>query len=132
MSKILWKFSEPLQYENVLDDFEIEYAFRISDEFKQFITECNGGVPNKNIFDVPQVGKVLANLLSFNKDDDENVYLVLGNFIKNEKLYALPFATDGFGNYICLKGQEIAFWNHETDSMDKIADSLEAFLNMLH
>lgn len=132
MSKIEWEFSQPLESDNILDDFEIDYAFRISDNLRDLIKANNGGIPNKGIFDSPREGMVFAGLLSFNKDDEETVYMVLNSIVKSGKISMVPFGTDGFGNLICMRGNEIVFWNHESDKVEIIADSLFEFLDMLH
>jgi SMI1 / KNR4 family. len=132
MHEINWEFSQPLENSSILDDFEIDYAYQIPDELKELIKLNNGGIPTQNIFDSPRDGLVLAGLLSFNKDDEETVYTVLNNFITNGRLKMLPFGTDGFGNLICMKGKKVIFWRHESDTVALVADSLTAFLNMLH
>ncbi len=133
MSKsIAWKFSQPLSNANVLDDLEIDYCFKMESDFKEFIIKNNAAYPSPNAFDKPRKDLVLSNLLSFNKEDDESVYSVINLFVKNGKLTMLPFATDGFGNMICIKGKQILFWNHENGNAQIVADSLGTFLQMLH
>ncbi len=132
MSQLEWKFKEPLEDENIIENFETEYGYQINDKLKEFLIKNNGGIPNKRIFDSPRQGLIISNLLSFNKDGEETVYMVLKNFQENGKLSMLPFATDGFGNFICIKNDQIVLWNHESDLIEKIADSLGDFLNMLH
>lgn len=133
MSKsIAWKFSQPLSNANVLDDFEIDYCFKMEPDFKEFIKKNNAAYPSPNAFDKPCKDLVFSNLLSFNKEDDESVYSVINLFVKNGKLTMLPFATDGFGNMICIKGKQILFWNHENGNAQIVADSLGTFLQMLH
>lgn len=132
MNEIKWEFVEPLVDENVLDDFEIDYAFEFPDIFKNFIIKNNGAIPDKKLYDVPCKGMVLAGLLSFNQNGEENIYMVLDNFIEEGRITMLPFGTDGFGNFVCLKGKQIVFWDHETDIAEKIADSFSEFINMLY
>ncbi len=132
MNEIKWEFSEELEKEDLLDDFETEYAYRLPHDLKELIKNHNGGVPNKPVFDRPRKGMVLSNLLSFQQNGEETVYMVIDNFRLNGTIEMLPFATDGFGNMICCKKGAIVFWNHETNQVENIADSLGAFLEMLH
>lgn len=133
MSKsISWKFNQALSNAHVLEDFEIDFCFKMEPEFKKLIKENNAAYPSPNVFDKPYKDLVFSNLLSFNKEDDESVYSVVSLFERNGKLEMLPFATDGFGNMICIKGKQILFWNHENGISQVIADSLGSFLEMLH
>lgn len=132
MNDIKWEFSEKLESESVLDDFEIEYVYRLPDDLKMLIKRHNGGIPKKSVFDRPRKGMMLSNLLSFNKKGEETIYMVIHNFLHNGKITMLPFATDGFGNMICYKDGAIVFWNHESDTVENVADSLSIFLDMLH
>ena len=132
MKKIIWDFVLPLEDDSILDNFEIDYAYRIPEDLRQLIIKNNAGMPEQNIFDSPREGMVLAGLLSFNKNDDQTVYMVLNNFIENGKIKMLPFGTDGFGNIICMKDDKVVFWSHETEDTKIIANSLDDFLEMLH
>lgn len=132
MNNIKWEFSEKLESEAVLDSFEKEYVYQLPNDLKALIKDYNGGIPNKSVFDRPRKGMVISNLLSFNKNDEETVYMVIRNFIDNGKITMLPFATDGLGNMICYKDKTIIFWNHESGMVENVADSLNDFLDMLH
>mgnify|MGYP004524959015 CR=1 FL=1 len=132
VNKIIWDFTLSLEDDSILDNFEIDYAYRIPEDLKKLIRENNAGIPEQNIFDSPKEGMVFAGLLSFNKNDEETVYMVLNNFIINGKLEMIPFGTDGFGNIFCLKCNKVVLWNHENEDIKIIADSLSNFLEMLH
>lgn len=132
MAKLKWKFSTPLEHEGLLEDFENEYGVSIPTELKRVITEHNGGVPDEDIFDYPKQGMIFAGLLSFNHGDEETVYMAANQFLQNGKLRMLPFATNGFGDFICLKNNRVVLWKHESDSTEEIAGSVEIFLNLLH
>lgn len=132
MNKIEWQFVQPLEDGRILEDFEFDYYFLIPDEMKELIQKNNAGIPDKGVFDFPRKGMVLAGLLSFNRGDDETVYTAMKSFVKDGRLTALPFGTDGFGNFVCVRDSKIVFWNHELDIVENIADSLSEFLNMLH
>lgn len=132
MNQIKWDFAEPMSSASTLEAFEKRYSHKIPDTLKSLILEHNGGYPDKNIFDKPQEGMVLSNLLSFNEDSADGVYLYLPSFEAEGGITALPFATDGFGNLICEADGRIFFWRHETGELDPLAGSIDGLLDMLH
>ena len=130
---ITWRFCHKLKDNSVLDKIELAYKFKIPEELKSIILKYNAGSPNKNTFDKPTTGRTFSNLLSFNKDDDDNVYTMIKAIHDNKKLTILPFGSDGFGNAICVtKPGAIVFWDHEQSLVKPIASSFEQFLSMLH
>lgn len=132
MNKITWDFAQPLNSMDVLNTFERRYSHEIPDVLKSLILEHNGGYPNKDVFDKPQKGMVFSNLLSFNEDSADSVYLYLPSFESEGGIIALPFAADGFGNLLCEEGGKIFFWRHETEEFDLVAESIDELLDMLH
>lgn len=129
---IVWEFVEPLQKDDTLDEFERGFAYQIPEDLKALIRKFNRGYPDHDAFDVPRKGMVFSNLLSFNQNGKENVYLYLDAFKDGETLWGLPFATDGFGNVLCEKGGKIFFWSHETECLEPVADSIAELLALLH
>ena len=132
MDKITWDFVKPLNSPDVLEAFEHRYLHKIPDALKALILEHNGGYPDRYVFDRPQKGMVFSNLLSFNEESVESVYLYLPLFEFKGGITALPFAKDGFGNLLCEADGKIFFWSHETDELDPVAESIDDLLNMLH
>lgn len=132
MNQITWDFVEPINSTGVLDTFEQRYSHTIPNALKSLILEYNGGYPDKNIFDKPKEGIVFSNLLSFNEDSADGVYLYLPSFEAEGGITALPFATDGFGNLVCEADGKIFFWRHETGERDSVAESIDELLDMLH
>lgn len=132
MNQIKWKFSVPLEKDGVLEDFERDYGVSIPTDLKRIIINHNAAIPDKDTFDYPTKGMVFAGLLSFNHSDEETVYMAASQFFQNGKLQLLPFATNGFGDFLCLKDTKVVLWNHENNSTEDIADSVESFLNLLH
>lgn len=129
---IVWEFVEPLQENDTLDEFERSFAYQIPEELRALIRKFNGGYPDQDALDVPRKGMVLSNLLSFNQDSEESVYLYLDAFMNGGTLWGLPFATDGFGNVLCEKKGKIFFWHHETECLEPVADSIAELLDLLH
>ena len=132
MNNITWDFAEPLSSSDALETFERRYSHEIPGALKALILEHNGGYPDKDVFDRPREGMVFSNLLSFNEDSEESVYLYLSTFEYAGGITALPFATDGFGNLLCELDGKIYFWWHETEEFDPVAGSIDELLNMLH
>lgn len=129
---IVWEFVEPLQKDDTLNEFERGFAYQIPEELRALIQKFNCGYPDQDTFDIPRRGMVFSNLLSFNQDSEESVYLYLDEFKDGGTLWGLPFATDGFGNVLCEKEGKIFFWSHETESLEPVADSVTELLNLLH
>ena len=75
---------------------------------------------------------VFSHLFSFNESSAEGVYLFLPLFEKENGLFMLSFATDGFGNLICEEDGKSIFWRHETEEFELVADSIEELMNSLH
>ena len=65
------------------------------------------------------------------KADTDSVFVAL-SVISDTNL--LPFGIDPFGNYICysLKDKSVVFWDHETDGITAVSNSLSAFLESLY
>ena len=132
-SNITWRFCHKLKNKAVLDKIESMFNFSIPEDLKDIIIKYNAGSPDKNIFDRPTRGRVFSNLLSFNKDDDDNVYTIIIAIHGSNKLSLLPFGSDGFGNAICItKNGNVVFWSHEEESVQQVATSFNKFLSMLH
>ena len=102
-------------------------------ELKELIIEANAATPAKYNFMVGNVEKVLGAILSFNQNeaDTDSVFVAL-SVISDTNL--LPFGIDPFGNYICysLKDKSVVFWDHETDNITDVSNSLSEFLESLY
>ena len=66
-----------------------------------------------------------------NETDTDSVFVAL-SAVTDTNL--LPFGIDPFGNYICysLSNNKVVFWDHETDGITVVSDSLSAFLDSLY
>ena len=73
-NELVWEFDEPLQKESAIEDFEIDFAYKIPSEIKTLIQKHNCAYPSKDTFDTPREGMVFAHLLSFNPDSSESVF----------------------------------------------------------
>lgn len=135
MNNIIWKRVKSLSRFNSLDNFEQEYDITLPDNLKEFIITNNGGRPNLDIIKTADGKEVeIKALLSFNKEDPENIYKVIDYFKKQFNGNIVPIATEPSGNYFCidLTNNSIVYWEHETNDLIFIAKDLVEFLNSLY
>lgn len=124
-----WKYVKPTSFENV-KEIEKLYGIELTDSLKALIFEANNGRPELDTFDtVSGKGKQFKKILSYNKDDTENMYSCIDLF-KDTKLF--PFGDDPAGNYICMDGDKVVFFNHESGETEFVANSLKDFIYSLY
>lgn len=130
---IEWKYKIEVANTDVFAEIEKERKVSFPNELKKLIIEANASTPTKYNFMVGNTEKVLGAILSFNRNesDTDSVFTAL-NAITDINL--MPFGIDPFGNYICysLQDKKVVFWDHETDSISSVSDSLSAFLDSLY
>lgn len=126
-----WKYKEPLKDKNVFKEIEDKYDIKIPDTLKKLVIDANGGTPEKYRVMVNNTERVFAVVLSYNRDDHDNIYTSLDRFVKKG---LLPFGEDPFGNIFCieLKSNKVVFWNHEFDKTVPAHSSLSTFINSLY
>lgn len=129
-----WKYVKPIESLDLISEFENEFCYIFPDEYKQCVSQYNGGRPSKRIFDTSTSKECeMKSLLSFNHYDRETIWSV--NQRDDEFLTSyIAFATDSSGNLICFnrKDNSIVFVNHETNSVDMIAGDFSSFLDSLY
>lgn len=138
MSELEWKLAFPLEDDTAIKKIEGILGKDLPAEFSEVIIKFNEASPSKRNFKTDKDAEhVFCNLISFNEDEDTNVFNTLEILRSNgleEEMFA--FGEDPFGNYICLyyKGNDVkvVFWNHETGKTDKISDSFSEFLKSLY
>jgi len=126
-----WKYVKELKNKTAIDNIEEKSNIKIPEDLKQVIIKYNGGRPEKNVFDTTcSKERVMKSLISYNKDDKENIYLYTGFFDKK----LLPFAVTEFGDLICYNKNtnEIELYLHEQDKCEKICDNILEFFNKLY
>lgn len=126
-----WKYIKEIKDQKAIEKIEIIYNIRIPILLKQIIMQYNGGRPLYNIFDtIYSKEKVFKSLISYNKDDKDNIYLYEEIFDKG----LIPFANTEFGDIICLnnKTNEVELYLHELDKTEKICDSISEFFDKLY
>lgn len=101
----------------------------LPESFRRFVDGNDGAAPDGNIFEV-----------AGNGDASVDHFLPVAeipywkNLAQDLPLRAFPIAADGCGNYVVIgEGEQgpIFFWDHETGSLTKLAETLEQFLTLL-
>lgn len=110
-----------------------KYNVTIPDDLVKLLNEANAATPSKTKFMLRVDEKILGAVLSFNPGEAEADSFETAMSVGFDK-DIIPFGIDPFGNYICYNGKDgsIVFFDHEEDSITKISDSLEDFLNLLY
>lgn len=126
-----WKYIKTLKDNNSITDIERKYKIKIPNYLKDLIIKYNGGRPEKNIFDTEKnKERVFKCLLSYNKEDRENIYIYDDLF----KMNYIPFANTPPGDVICLniKNDKIELYLHEIDKFEFVCEDIEIFINGLY
>ena len=135
MNNIIWKRVKTLSDLNSLNKFEKEYRISLPDSLKDFITINNGGRPSLDIIKTETGKEVeIKALLSFNKDDTENIYNVIEYFKKEFNGTIVPIATEPSGDYFCIDitNGSIVYWEQETDAVTFISKNFNEFIRSLY
>lgn len=126
-----WKYVKPLNNPNAVEEFEKTHGMIFPVDLKEIIKCYNGGRPELKLYDTAtEKDKEFKTLLSFNETDIENIYKYCDVDSSNKTM--IPFASDSAGNLFVLKAGKIYLWNHESDTLNFIADKFTDFLNSLH
>lgn len=131
MNNITWKYVKPLVNLESIAEYETLTESILPDDIKELIKMYNGGRPSLKYYDLPkEKDKEFKTLLSFNRNDIENVFAFYPPDSANEKI--VPFASDPAGNLFVIKEGKIFLWLHESDTIVFLAESFAAFLEILH
>ncbi|MCQ2593317.1 MAG: SMI1/KNR4 family protein [Treponema sp.] len=136
-----WRSVKPLVFETEIEEFELKIKYQFPTSFKELIQLYNGGKPSDKIFNTKATkGRVFNNLLSFNKSDPVNIWMLndwdglMSDWNKDGLMNSyVAFAQDPFGNLICFEksNNHIIFIDHETLSIELVADSFTKFIDSL-
>ena len=125
-----WKYIKPTSLEKI-QAVEKEYGISLPQDLINILLECNNGRPEKSLFKVAGIERVFKKILSYNREDKENVYLFI-DLIKKEDSALFPIAIDPAGNFICLYNGTIAFWEHESGNKRYICDTISELIEQLY
>ena len=136
-----WRAIRPLTSDTVIEEFEEYIGYRFSDTFKEFIRAYNGGKPSHKVFNTKKTReRVFNDLLSFNKEDQNNIWLTndrkgfMSDWNKDGMMENyVVFAEDAFGNLICfdISDSSIVLIDHENKEAEYISASFEKFIKGL-
>ena len=118
--------------EDLITEAENKFCIKLPNDIKAVFLVANNGRPSVCTFDSPSEKEhVLKKLLSFKKEDVENIYKAK-TVVDNDDTSLFPLANDPSGNLICLKNNKIVYWHHETGTAEFLANSFTDFLNSLY
>ena len=126
-----WKYLKPLKELKSIQEVEKTYNVNIPQYLKNIILEYNGSRPELKCFDTQHYQeKALKSLLSYNKEDKENIYMFDDIFSKGY----IPFAITEFGDLICIenKSGNIKLYMHEQDIFEYICETIGKFFEILY
>lgn len=126
-----WKYVKSLTDDKSIANIEQKYDVEIPKYLKDIIIKYNGGRPLKNIFNTKNnKEKVFKSLLSYNKEDKENIYIYDDLFYKGY----LPFAITPSGDLICINFEKLSveLYLHESDTFEWICNDINNFIDNLY
>lgn len=126
-----WKYKIDLQSEQVFEEIAKEYGSIVPEMVKDFVRKYNAATPEKYNFLVGGTEKVFGAVLSFNKNDADNVFSAL-KIVSDKNM--LPFGIDPFGNYICVRLTDnmVYFWDLEADAAFATGKTFDEFIKSLY
>ena len=132
-----WFGAKELKSPDLIAEFEHMFSYTFCESYKRCVMKNNGGKPNKHVFDTEkEPERVFDTLLSFDPEDPGNIwtYQYWDDDEAGLKDKYICFADSCFGDPICFdrRDDSVVFVDHETGSVEKIADSFDDFLNCLY
>lgn len=130
-----WRYIKHNISQADIDIFEKLAGIQLSADVCTFILTHNNGRPRPNQFDTNETqGRLFDKLLSFNRNDAENVFITYELLSDQLPSQLVALAMDPFGNYICLNRQslKVVFWLHETGAQEETGKKWEQWVNTLY
>lgn len=131
---IMWTGSRGDISQEQITNFEKLNNVKFPSDYIDIVLEFNGGFANPNLIEIENKREVVfESLINWDPNKKANIYFwheILGNG------KVVPFGKDPFGNVICFDFSQsnepsIMFWDHESDSLIFVANSLNSFLGKL-
>lgn len=129
-----WKYIKHNVSEDEITAFEEMAGFMLSEESKSIILNFNNGRPVINQFDtLTSQGVVFEKLLSFNKNDSENVFKTHKALNRQVPENLVAIALEPSGDYLCLdKEQKVFLWRHESERLEGTGKNLAEVIDSLY
>ena len=122
-----------------IENLELKLGISFPEQYRLFLLQTNGGIPNKIYFDVAEQQYVLNDFLSISDSEFslETYFLDFKKANKSLPHSLIPIAEDAFGNLICISLDKtdygrIYFWEHEEGGIRLLTNDFDEFLNLLH
>ena len=130
--KLQCKYNSATSVEKI-QDVAKENGFTYTNDLTNFVLLYNNGIIIPNKFDSEQSkGYEVKTILSYNKEDMENVYTAI-EILKEEGVYLIPFAYTPSGDFICLEiNNAVVLWKHETSIIERISPTFSLFIDSLY
>lgn len=123
----------PAVTEDQIENFESVFSVRLPHDYRKFLLENNGGVPDC-IYYIKDGADVVLNEFLPMKFGMFSIEGYLNDF-EFHKQQLVPIAEDMFGNILLIDctsvSGKIFTWNHETTSISYVAEGFNYFLNNL-
>lgn len=128
-----WSFVVPLENYTNIDEVQNNFKILIPKELVKLIKQNNGGYPKKNKHcSIDGFGETdFKCLLSFNKNDDDNIFDSLEYFINKYNGMLIPFAIDSGSGYYCISDKGIIFFSEADEKTYYIANDINEFFKIL-
>lgn len=129
MSIVCRDISELKNKENI-KSFGERYGISFSNEFIDFFSENNGGIPFKKEILVDDEEYEVRCFLSFHESDYNNIFKPTDFFQKQTKGKIFPIAKDSGDNYFCMNvdNNNIYYWDKEENKYYLLKESFNEFI----
>ena len=131
-NKLEWRWAKPVKSTTFFTDFCKEKKLKYPTELLTFLKKNSGAHPTLHRYGDDQV---LSSILTIGKGGSVySTYKAMNSkdFKEKDNSSLLPFAANGMGDYICIKGSSVVLWTHEDNKTTKVAKSFSDLINKLH
>ena len=135
IDKIVNKIDDKIKQLNLeeMNNISNQLSYNFPSDYRDFYSSQISLHIKPNLFKVGNVEKMISYLFSM----DENSKTYIMNFQKFDSEYEkilIPFAELEFGDLLCFdrNNNEIIYYNHEQDTIQKVADNWQQFRDMLY
>lgn len=133
-SSITWKYGKPLKDTSELTSVEKALNIVFPKEYKELVTQNNGGSPDKQAFKINGSEKVFNYLIKV-KQIQSYTDSIRREYDADKNI--IPFADDPSGNFICFDftsktSPKIVYFETDLAKALHVASNFNAFLKMLY